>query len=90
VRISIRKPSATTRRRSRTLRWVGRRVDVDDLVGTKEIASRLGVQRPQVVHDWRRRYSDFPRPVAEVSGVRVWAWPDVRAWAVSTGRLRGK
>jgi predicted DNA-binding transcriptional regulator AlpA len=66
---------------------VGRRVNVDDLVGTAEIAARLGVKRPQVVHDWRRRYKDFPEPVARLSQVHVWSWPDVEAWARKTGRL---
>jgi len=47
----------------------------------------LGVKRPQVVHDWRRRYEDFPQAIATVSGVLVWAWPDVERWAKSTGRL---
>ncbi len=63
-----------------------RRVDVKHLVGTAEIAERLGVKRPQVVHDWRRRYREFPKPIAEVSGVHVWNWPDVERWARATGR----
>jgi hypothetical protein len=60
---------------------------VDQLVGTAEIAQRLGVRRPQVVHDWRRRYEDFPAPVARLSQVWVWYWPDVERWARKTGRL---
>jgi len=67
---------------------VGRRIDVDALVGTVEIAVRLGVKRPQVVHDWRRRYDDFPQPVARLSGVWLWVWPDVERWARKTGRLK--
>jgi hypothetical protein len=66
---------------------VGRRVDVDQLVGTTEIAFRLGVKRPGVVHDWRRRDADFPEPVAVVSRVGIWAWRDVERWARKTGRL---
>jgi predicted DNA-binding transcriptional regulator AlpA len=62
-------------------------VDVDELVGTAEIAQRLGVRRLQVVHDWRRRHSDFPKPVARLSRVMVWAWSDVERWARETGRL---
>lgn len=61
---------------------------MDNLVGTVEIAKRLGVKRLQVVHDWRRRYPDeFPEPVAKVSGTLVWSWPDVERWARQTGRL---
>lgn len=60
---------------------------MNELVGTSEIAARLGVSRPQVVHDWRRRYADFPTPIAVVSSVHVWSWPDVQRWAKRTGRL---
>lgn len=67
---------------------MGRKVDSDDLVGSAEIAKRLGVRRLQVVHDWRRRHADFPEPVAELSNVLVWNWPDIESWARHTGRLR--
>ena len=66
---------------------MGRRVDVDQLVGTTEIAARLDVQRPQVVHDWRRRHPDFPEAVTVVSRVGLWVWSDVERWARATGRL---
>jgi hypothetical protein len=66
---------------------VGRNVDLDDLVGTAEIAERLGVRRVGVIHDWRRRYADFPEPVAMVSHVHVWLWTDIRSWAERSGRL---
>jgi predicted DNA-binding transcriptional regulator AlpA len=66
---------------------VGRRVDVDDLVGADEIAQRLGVARRQAVHLWRQRYPDFPTPVATLKTAMVWDWNDVKAWASATGRL---
>jgi predicted DNA-binding transcriptional regulator AlpA len=66
---------------------MGRQVDVDDLVGAAEIAERCGVKRPQVVHDWRRRYPDFPEPVTQLRTALVWSWSDVERWAKSTGRL---
>jgi predicted DNA-binding transcriptional regulator AlpA len=66
---------------------VGRKVDVEQLVGTVEIAQRLGAKRATVVHDWRRRYEDFPEPVARLSGVWVWVWRDVERWARRTKRL---
>lgn len=59
---------------------------VDQLVGTSEIAARLGMKHSHTVHEWRKRYSDFPVPVASVSGVLVWNWPDVERWARRTGR----
>jgi predicted DNA-binding transcriptional regulator AlpA len=59
---------------------------VDQLVGTREIAERLGSKRPTFVHDLRRRHPDFPEPIATVSAVLVWDWPDIEAWAKKTGR----
>jgi len=66
---------------------MGRRLDVDDLVGAQEIADRLEVSRPQTVHMWHRRHGDFPAPVVELSMGYLWSWPDVEEWARATGRL---
>jgi len=66
---------------------MARRVDSDQLVGAAEIAARLGLTLPQTVHSWRRRYLDFPQPVAELTMGMVWFWPDVQEWARRTGRL---
>lgn len=66
----------------------GRLVDPSDLVGAAEIAERLGLSHVQSVHAWRRRYGDFPAPVAELSMGLVWTWSEVREWAVRSGRLR--
>jgi hypothetical protein len=63
-------------------------VDVADLVSASEIAQRLGVKRPGVVHDWRRRHPDFPAPITRLALGYVWAWPDIAEWAKQTGRLR--
>lgn len=60
---------------------------MDKLVGAKEIASRMGVARPQVVYEWRRRHDDFPEPVITLSIGNVWSWPEVERWARKTGRL---
>ena len=65
-----------------------RHVDVEDLVGAHEIAERLGVARPQVVHEWRKRYDDFPSPVATLTAALIWDWAEVERWARRTGRLR--
>lgn len=58
-----------------------------ELVGAAEIAERLGYARSTVVHQLRRRHSDFPDPVATLKQALVWAWPDVEDWAKRTGRL---
>ena len=67
---------------------MGRKVDVDDLIGAHEIAQRLGVARPQVIHEWRRRHRDFPEPVATLKTALIWDWTEVNRWAVATGRGR--
>jgi predicted DNA-binding transcriptional regulator AlpA len=67
---------------------VGKKVDVNDLVGAHEIANRLGVARPQVIHEWRRRHLDFPEPVATLRSALIWDWSDIRAWAKATGRTK--
>lgn len=66
---------------------VGRKVDVTNLVGASEIAERLGLSHAQTVHTYRRRYPDFPEPVAQLKTALVWNWPDVEAWARATGRV---
>lgn len=65
---------------------MGRRIDVDQLVTSHDIADRLGIGW-RVVHDWRRRYDNFPEPVIARHRVLVWHWGDVEAWARATGRL---
>jgi Putative ATPase subunit of terminase (gpP-like) len=66
---------------------MGRKVEVDKLVGAAEIAERLGLAHPETVHSWRRRYPEFPKPVAQLRQALIWHWPDVAQWARRTGRL---
>ena len=66
---------------------MGRKLDADDLVGAAEIAERLGLAQVQTVHTWRRRYDDFPEPVARLRQALIWSWPEIEAWAKRTGRL---
>lgn len=65
---------------------MGRKVDAGDLVGAAEIAERLGLAQVQTVHTWRRRYPDFPTPIAQLRQAMIWSWPDIQDWAKSTGR----
>ena len=62
------------------------KIDPSDLVGSAEIAERLGVVRETVLL-WRRRPVDFPEPVATLQQAMDWNWRDVEAWARSSGRL---
>ena len=65
---------------------VTRKVNPADLVGVAEIADRLGCS-VQAVHAWKRRYPDFPEPVAHLSMGLLWGWKDLERWARVTGRL---
>ncbi len=67
---------------------MGRKIDVDDLVGSAEIASRLGLSQVENVHTWRHRHSGFPQPVAVIGRTMIWVWVDVERWAQQTGRLK--
>jgi predicted DNA-binding transcriptional regulator AlpA len=58
----------------------------DHLLGSAEVAEMLGVSR-QRVHQLVTR-SDFPEPVAVLSGGRIWRRGDVEAWARRTGRIK--
>lgn len=69
-----------------------RRLDAEQLVGSGEIADRLGLRRVQTVHWWRKSDPTFQDPVA-VLGARtgrptyIWYWPDVQAWFRRRGGL---
>jgi hypothetical protein len=66
---------------------MGRWIDTDDLVSAAQIAERLGVKQGRLIHEWRYRDLGFPDPVADLGQTLVWSWPEVEAWARSTGRL---
>ncbi|MDG2112210.1 MAG: hypothetical protein P8N02_06315 [Actinomycetota bacterium] len=61
---------------------MGRKVDVDDLLTTAEVAELLGLSHYNSVTTYMRRYDHFPRPVVErTSGrVRLWLRPEVEEW----------
>jgi uncharacterized protein YuzE len=46
-------------------------VHLDALVGVKEAAARVGVQRSNFVRDYADK-PDFPKPVAELATGRIW------------------
>ena len=57
------------------------------LVGSPEVLQRLGLARPQVVHNWHYRHADFPAPIAELRQGNVWHWPDIEDWLRLTVRV---
>jgi chromosome partitioning protein len=50
------------------------------IVGVSEIAELAGVTR-QAILNWRQRFEDFPRPLAELRSGPVWSLDDVLKWA---------
>ena len=51
----------------------------DDLIGISEIAKIAGVSR-QAVANWRKRFSDFPSPIAELASGPIFRRSHVRVW----------
>lgn len=50
-----------------------------ELVSVAEISSRAG--RPiNTIQSWRRRHSDFPRPVAQLAAGPIWNWSAISEW----------
>jgi predicted DNA-binding transcriptional regulator AlpA len=74
---------------------MGRKVDVDDLIDTQEVAAILGLAHRNTVSEYQARYLEMPRPVVERRGgrLKLWLRPEVERWAArhrdrSTGRGR--
>lgn len=63
-----------------------KKVDPADLVGAHEIAERMGLSFPNVVHTWRKRYEDFPEPLAVLRAGVIWDWNDIDRWLKATHR----
>jgi hypothetical protein len=61
---------------------------LSDLVDSQQIADRLHVER-RTVNNWRAKAIGFPEPVLRRQRLLMWSWPQVREWAVRTGRLKG-
>ncbi len=52
------------------------------IVGTYEIAERLGV-KPATVHKWRQRNLGFPPPHVTLRVGPIWDWHEVEQWAAT-------
>lgn len=81
-------PSMIQRNLFRKKCFVKDNLNPADLVGAHEIADRLGVAYPQMVHEWKRRHADFPRPVAKLTMGLIWDWKEIETWAKNTNRLK--
>lgn len=61
---------------------MGRLVDVDDLATVKMLGEAHGVTAAAICN-WYNRYAEFPRPVAVVSGTRLYLRSEVAQWVAS-------
>lgn len=61
---------------------------VPELWGIHEIAAELDVRR-ETVHYHAGR-DGFPEPVAELTMGRIWRADDVRAWAKTRAKAKGR
>ncbi len=57
-------------------------MDPDDLIGASDVSAVLGLSHPSSVTTYLKRYSDFPKPVVDLSGsrVRLWKRQDIEQW----------
>lgn len=51
----------------------------ESLVGLHEIADMAKV-RPSAVANWRNRFSDFPKPVADLKSGPIFRRVQIKAW----------
>ncbi|MFC3994380.1 N-6 DNA methylase [Nocardiopsis sediminis] len=58
---------------------------LEALLGAADIARLTGVQRP-AVSNWRRRHSDFPRPMAGSSANPLFSLAEVEQWCRRNGK----
>lgn len=57
----------------------------DDVVGTPEVAARLGISRQRIAQLVEQR-GRFPHPIATVRGTHVWRWGDIADWIAAGAR----
>lgn len=57
---------------------------INEILGLQEVADLAGVTSSAVAN-WRRRFDDFPTPLAELKSGPVFAAPAVRTWLAKRG-----
>jgi glutathione-regulated potassium-efflux system ancillary protein KefG len=62
---------------------MGRRVDVDQLIDSQEVARIIGLAFHQGVSLYQARYPDMPRPLIDLGPKRskLWLRQDIEKWA---------
>ncbi len=68
---------------------MARKVDPEHLVAADEVAIIVGLNNPNGVSVYRRRYSSFPQPVVERGRCVLWLRADIETWVRSRNRPGG-
>jgi predicted DNA-binding transcriptional regulator AlpA len=65
-----------------------RRVYLDDIIGTDEVARMIGLAQSSSVRVYRLRYDDFPEPLGQLGGGRclMWSRTSIERWLRKRGR----
>lgn len=59
------------------------KIDPLELIDTTEVAPIIGLDNPNGVSVYRRRYADFPVPVVEKGRCLLWLRADIERWAAA-------
>jgi predicted DNA-binding transcriptional regulator AlpA len=65
-----------------------RRVYLDDIIGTDDVARMIGLAQSSSVRVYRLRYPDFPTPLGQLGSGRclMWSRTEVARWMRKHGR----
>lgn len=68
------------------------KVDPENLIGAAEVAEILGLAQAASVATYKRRYSDFPKPVVQLTKSRISLWlrSDIERWDAGRLKRRGR
>jgi predicted DNA-binding transcriptional regulator AlpA len=59
------------------------KIDPSELLDAAEVAPLIGLENPNGVHVYRRRYDDFPKPVIDKGRCVLWRRRDIEAWTAA-------
>ena len=67
---------------------MGRKVDVDNLIDTQDVARLLGLSHRNTVSEYQAKYEDMPRPVIDLGRgrSRLWLRSEIERWYAGPGQ----
>jgi predicted DNA-binding transcriptional regulator AlpA len=69
---------------------MGRKIDVDDVIDSSDVAELLGLSHRNAITLYQKRYEDMPRPIIVKNQGRTLLWlrSEISAWAKQAGRTK--